>query len=58
MEGRRRGEDEQSKKRRLETAQQEINIARREYDYRVVNDVLERAIEDVVKIIQKAQETI
>jgi guanylate kinase len=58
MEGRRRGEDEQSKKRRLETARQEMNIARREYGHLVVNDVLERAVEDVAKIIQKAQETI
>lgn len=58
MEGRRRGEEEQSKKRRLETARQEINVARREYGHLVVNDVLERAIEDVAKIIQKSQETI
>jgi guanylate kinase len=52
MEGRRRGEDEETKKRRLETAQQEINVARREYDHLVVNDVLERAIAEMLKIIQ------
>jgi guanylate kinase len=58
MEGRQRGEDEQSKKRRLETAMQEVNTARRTYKYFVINDVLDRAIEEMKLIIRKVQETI
>ncbi len=52
IENRGRGEDEESKKRRLEAAQREIETARKAYDYLVVNDVLERAIEEVVNIVQ------
>jgi guanylate kinase len=51
IENRGRGEDEASKKRRLEAAQKEIETARKAYDHIVVNDVLERAIEDVVNIV-------
>jgi guanylate kinase len=58
MEGRNRGEDEQSKKRRLETAMKEVAIARQKYDYLVVNDVLEKAVEEIKMIIHKLQETI
>ena len=58
IEGRNRGEDEQSKKRRLETAMHEMNTARRTYEYFVINDVLERAVEEVKMIIRKVQETI
>lgn len=58
MEGRRRGEDEQNKKRRLETAMKEVNTARRTYEYFVVNDTLERAVEELKTIIRKVQETI
>jgi len=58
MEGRRRGEDEQSKKRRLATAMREMSTAREKYDYFVVNDVLEYAVEEVKTIIRKLQETI
>lgn len=47
-----RGEDEASKQRRLAAAQKEIETARKTYDHIVVNDVLERAIEDVVNIVQ------
>jgi guanylate kinase len=58
MEGRQRGEDEQGKKRRLETAMQEVNTARRTYEYFVVNDVLDCAVEELKIIIRKVQETI
>jgi guanylate kinase len=58
MEGRRRGEDEQSRKRRLDMAQTEMDIAHKKYNYLVVNDVLERAVEEVITIIRKIQETI
>jgi guanylate kinase len=52
IEGRQRGEDEQSKKRRLETAMQEVNTARGTYEYFVVNDVLERAVEEMKTIVR------
>ena len=52
IEARGRGEDEQSKRRRLEAAQKEIETARKTYDHIVVNDELERAIDDVVNIVQ------
>ncbi|MBN2512197.1 MAG: guanylate kinase [Sedimentisphaerales bacterium] len=52
LEGRRRGEDDASKKRRLDAAQREIEIARQRYDHLVVNDRLERAIDEVVQLIQ------
>lgn len=52
LEGRGRGEDEASKKRRLEAAQKEMEIARKAYDHLVVNDQLDRAIENVVNLIQ------
>jgi guanylate kinase len=58
MENRQRGEDEQSKKRRLETAMQEVNTARKTYDYFVINDVLERAVEEMKTIIRKIQEVL
>jgi guanylate kinase len=52
IENRGRGEDEESKKRRIEAAQRETEIARKMYDHLVVNDVLERAIQEVVNIVQ------
>jgi guanylate kinase len=58
IEGRNRGEDEQSKKRRLETAMQEVNTARRTYEYFVINDVLDRAVEEMKMIIRKTQEAL
>jgi guanylate kinase len=58
IEGRKRGEDEASKKRRLETAMKEVAVARQKYEYLVVNDVLEKAVEEMKTIIRKAQETL
>lgn len=52
IEARGRGEDEDSKKRRLAAAQKEFETARKAYDHIVINDVLERAIEDVMKIVE------
>jgi|FrelakmetLWP11LW_1041352.scaffolds.fasta_scaffold11749_2 guanylate kinase len=52
IENRGRGEDQASKKRRIEAAQREIEMARKAYDHFVVNDVLERAIDEVVHIVQ------
>ena len=52
LEGRGRGEDEASKKRRIDAAQREIEIAQQRYDHLVVNDQLERAIDEVVQLIQ------
>jgi guanylate kinase len=56
IEGRKRGEDEQSKKRRLETAMKEVAVARQKYEYFVVNDVLEKAVEEMKMIIRNLQE--
>jgi guanylate kinase len=58
IEGRNRGEDEQSKKRRLETAMKEVNTARQKYEYLIINDMLERAVEEMKTIIQKIQENL
>lgn len=58
IEGRRRGEDEQSKKQRLETAMHEMSVARQTYEYFIINDQLERAVEETKTIIQKVRETI
>ncbi len=49
---RKRGEDEENKKRRLETAGSEIATARQHYDHRVVNDDLDRAVREVIEIIK------
>ncbi|HOK96443.1 MAG TPA: guanylate kinase [Anaerohalosphaeraceae bacterium] len=46
-----RGEDEASRKRRLETAEKEIAAARKHYDYFVVNADLDAAIQEVMDII-------
>ncbi len=51
MSRRGRGEDEASRKRRLETAQKEIAAARKHYDYFVVNDNLDAAVQEVMDII-------
>jgi guanylate kinase len=51
MDGRRRGEDEQNKKRRLQTADKEIAAARQYYDHFVVNDDLASAVQSVIDII-------
>lgn len=51
IEGRARGEDEASKKRRIEMAEREIAIAWQHYDHMVINDELDQAVEEVVAII-------
>jgi guanylate kinase len=52
IEARARGEDEPTRKKRLDKAQAEIAIAMQQYDHFVVNDVLDKAVQDVIKIIQ------
>jgi guanylate kinase len=53
MDGRGRGEDEVSRKRRLQKAGREIAIGRRHYDRCVVNDDLDQAVREVIEIIQE-----
>ncbi|MHC4882216.1 MAG: guanylate kinase [Planctomycetota bacterium] len=53
IEGRARGEDEATKKRRLETASREIAAAWQHYDHMVVNDDLDQAVQEVIDIIQE-----
>lgn len=50
--GRGRGEDEASKRKRLETASQEIAAAWQHYDHLVVNDNLDQAVNEVLNIIK------
>jgi guanylate kinase len=52
LEARARGEDEETRKKRLAKAEAEIAIARQQYDYFVVNEVLDKAVQDVITIIQ------
>lgn len=52
MDGRGRGEDEKTKKRRLETASREIATAWQHYDHLVINDDLSQAVQEVIDIIQ------
>ncbi len=47
---RKRGDSEEEIKKRLETAKKELK-AWREYDYIVINDIMEKAKEDLKKII-------
>lgn len=51
IEGRGRGEDETARRKRLEKAEAEIAVGKTNYDYFVVNDVLDRAVQDVLNII-------
>ena len=51
IDGRGRGEDEETKKRRLETASREIAAAWQHYDYMVINDDLDQAVQEVIDII-------
>ena len=51
IDGRARGEDETSKKRRLEKAGTEIAAAWQHYDHMVVNDDLDQAVREVLDII-------
>ena len=51
IEGRGRGEDDETKQRRLETASREIAAAWQHYDHMVVNDDLDHAVQEVIDII-------
>jgi guanylate kinase len=51
IDSRGRGEDEKTKKKRLETASREIAAAWQHYDYMVINDDLSQAVREVVDII-------
>lgn len=52
---RNRGEDEQSKRRRLETAAAEIAAAWQRYDHMVVNDQLEVAVQEVIELVNDSE---
>jgi guanylate kinase len=52
LEGRNRGEDARTIKKRLDKADEEIAAGFKHYDYQVVNDDLEKAIREVINIIQ------
>ena len=47
-----RGEDTESKKNRLQTANTEIAAAWQHYDHMVVNDDLDQAVQEVIAIIE------
>lgn len=51
--GRARGEDEQARQKRLAKAEAEIAVAKQHYDYFVVNEVLDKAVQDVIDIIKE-----
>jgi len=51
IDGRGRGEDEETKKQRLETASREIAAAWQHYDHMVINDDLDQAVQEVLEII-------
>jgi guanylate kinase len=53
IDSRGRGEDNITKKRRLETASREIASAWQHYDHMVVNDDLNQAVQEVIDIIQE-----
>ena len=55
IEARNRGEDEQARQRRLAKAETEIAAGKLHYEFFVVNDVLDKAVQDVVNIIQEQQ---
>lgn len=52
MQVRQRGEDEESKKKRLQGAGEETAKAWQHYDHMVINDDLETAINEIIDIIQ------
>ena len=52
MDGRQRGEDDESKKKRLQGAGEETAKAWQHYDHMVINDDLETAINEIIDIIQ------
>jgi guanylate kinase len=51
-------EDEKTAKRRLGQAEKEIAEAKQYYQHRVVNDKLDRAIDEIVKIIETAKKPV
>ena len=53
IDGRGRGEDAKTKKRRLETASREIATAWQHYDHMVINDDLSQAVQEVIDIINE-----
>ena len=50
-----RGEDEQSKRRRLDTAAAEIAAAWQRYDHMVVNDQLDVAVQEVIELVNDSE---
>jgi guanylate kinase len=52
MDGRQRGEDDESRKKRLQGAGEETAKAWQHYDNMVINDDLETAINEIIDIIQ------
>ncbi len=56
IEGRARGEDEPTRRRRVAKAEAEIAVGKAQYDYRIVNDDLDTAVQDVINVIQEAQQ--
>ena len=52
MEGRQRGEDEETRKKRLQCAGEETAKAWQYYNHMVINDDLEIAIKEIIDIIQ------
>ncbi len=52
MDGRQRGEDEETKKKRIQGAGEETAKAWQHYDHMVINDDLETAINEIIDIIQ------
>jgi guanylate kinase len=53
LQERNRGEDAEAIRKRLEKADEEIAAGLKYYDYQVVNDDLEKAISEVIDIIQR-----
>ncbi len=57
IEARARGEDQQARQDRLARAEAEIATGKAEYAYFVVNDVLDKAVQDVIDIIEQKSDT-
>jgi guanylate kinase len=51
IDARRRGEDDAARQKRLAKAEAEIAVGKENYKYFVVNDVLDKAVQDVIDII-------
>ena len=56
IEARARGEDEQARQKRLARAEAEIATGKANYEHFVVNDVLDKAVQDVIDIIQQTSD--